>query len=176
MNIQLVTGIAAAVLAMGAPGIAAAQDAHDRPALQLATNGLELRDVESGETDLIGFGTGQDDTVQFLGRALNEPSGSGMSEECGAGPLGTVDFGDLRAYFKAGEFVGWESTSGFHSKQGIHVGMTSDELMAATDEMEGEETSIGYEWNADGFSGLLTEGGPTGTITTIWAGTTCVMR
>ncbi|RYG82404.1 MAG: hypothetical protein EON59_14205, partial [Alphaproteobacteria bacterium] len=133
MNIKLMTGIAAAVLTTVAPGIAAAQDAHDRPALQLASNGLELRDVESGETDLIGFGTGQDDTVQFLGRALNEPSGSGMSEECGAGPLGTVDFGDLRAYFKAGEFVGWETTSGFHSKQGIHVGMTSDALMAANE-------------------------------------------
>ncbi|RYY29281.1 MAG: hypothetical protein EOP62_00080 [Sphingomonadales bacterium] len=176
MKFKLMGGIAAVALAIGAPGAAAAQDAHARPALQLATNGLELRDVESKESDLIGFGTSQDDTVAFIGRALNGPTASGLSEECGAGPLGTVDFDDVRLYFKAGEFVGWETTSGHYSKQGIHVGMTSDELMAATDEMEGEENSIGYEWTADGFSGLLTEGGPKGVITTIWAGTTCIMR
>lgn len=179
MQIKLMSGIAAALLAITAPGIAGAQDAHDTPILKLAANGLQLKDAESGETDTVGFGTSQDDTIQFIGTALGDPTGSSMNEECGAGPLGQVDFqGDLKLYFKAGEFAGWQvgDGSGFSAANGIRIGMTSDQLMAATQEMEGEESSIGYEWNADGFSGLLTEGGPTGTITDIWAGTTCIMR
>ena len=179
MKFKLMSGIAAAVLAVATPGIAAAQDAHATPALQLAKDGLQLRDMESGQVDTVGFGTSQDDTVQFIITALGDPTGSSMNEECGAGPLGQVDFqGDLKLYFKAGEFAGWEvgDGSGFSAENGIRIGMTSDQLMAATQEMEGEENSIGYEWNADGFSGLLTEGGPAGTITNIWAGTTCIMR
>jgi hypothetical protein len=179
MKFKLMSGIAAAVLAITTPGLSAAQDAHDRPAVRLAADGLKLLDVESGEIDTVGFGTSQDDTVQFIGTALGDPTGSSMNEECGAGALGQVDFqGDLKLYFRAGEFAGWEvgEDSGYSAENGIRVGMTSDQLMAATQEMEGEESSIGYEWNADGFSGLLTEGGPNGAITNIWAGTTCIMR
>ena len=179
MKFKLMGGIAAAMLAIAAPGMSAAQDAHDRPAVRLAADGLKLLDVESGESDTVGFGTSQDDAVQFIGTALGDPTGSSMNEECGAGPLSEVDFqGDLRLYFRAGEFAGWEvrDGSGYSAENGIRIGMTSSELQAATQEMQGEESSIGYEWNADGFSGLLTEGGPDGTITTIWAGTTCIMR
>lgn len=179
MKFRWMVGIAAAVLALSGPTIAGAQDAHDTPILKLASNGLQLKDAESGKVDTVGFGTSQDDTVQFIATALGDPTGSSMNDECGAGPLGQVDFqGDLKLYFKAGAFAGWEvgGGSGFSAENGVRIGMTSDQLMAATREMEGEESSIGYEWNADGFSGLLTQGGPTGTITNIWAGATCIMR
>lgn len=178
MKFKLIAGIAAATLALAAPGISAAQDAHATPILELARDGLHLKDAESGKSDTIGFGTGQDDTVQFVGTALGEPTGTVMDDSCD-GTLNMVDFqGDLRLYFKAGEFAGWEigHDSGFASEQGIRIGMTTDQLRAATHDLRGEESGLGYEWHAGGFSGLFTDGLPAGKITDIWAGQTCIMR
>lgn len=172
MKFKLMGSIAAAALAFATPGIAAAQTVY------LASDGLQIKGSD-GEVETVGWGTSQDDAVQFLSPALGNPTGSDTSSECGAGPLGTVDFGTaMRLYFKAGEFVGWEigEDSEITSQNGVGVGITHSKLQQLSTETEGEETSIGYEFSADEFHGLLTSGDPDGTVTTIWSGTTCIMR
>ena len=76
----------------------------------LVGDGLVLADVESGDADRVGFGTGQDDAVRTVAAALGDPIETGLNEECGAGPLAYVDYqGGLRLYFQAGEFAGWST-------------------------------------------------------------------
>jgi len=135
--------------------------------------------MERGKIDTVGFGTSQDDTVQFISKALGAPAKSDVNSDCDAGPLGEVDFqGPLHLFFKAGEFVGWSVNdgAGFSSANDIQIGMPYTDLTKAAQDVEGEETSLGFEFTADKFHGLLTEGGPNGKITDIWVGTICSMR
>ena len=162
-----------------APQAVFAQDAHDTPILGLAADGVTLTDAESGESGTVGFGTSQDDAVEMVGQALGSPEDSGLNEECGAGPLGYVNFqGGLTLLFAAGEFAGWSVSddSGFATSEGLRVGASWGDLTQMFDEVEGEETSIGYEFTAGGYNGVLTEGGPDGQVATFWAGTSCIFR
>jgi hypothetical protein len=164
--------LAVAALAMAAPAMA--QDAHDRKVLGLASNGVTLTDAESEETDTVGFGTSQDDTVQFVGTALGDPEGSGVNEEC---DLGWVKFqGDLMLYFKAGEFSGWTilGDSGFATPEGLTIGTTWPDMVKMFDETSGEDNDGTYMFEAGGYGGVLTEGGDSGTVKAVWAGTKCV--
>ncbi len=171
--------IAAASAAPAPAPSAAPQDAEATPALALATDGLKLDDVESGKSDTVGFGTSQDDTVSFIGRALGAPTKSALDETCDGGALGTVDFqGGLRLFFKAGNFVGWQvdDESGYKGSNGIALGMRYTDVNKLAREVEGEDSSLGFEFTADGYHGLLTEGGANGKVTTLWAGTICANR
>jgi hypothetical protein len=155
------------------------QDAHDTPALQLAAGGLGLRDMESGDVDTVGFDTDQDTVVEAIGKALGDPTDSGTLDDCGEGALSYVRFqGDVSLYFKAGQFAGWNAgdESGFYTATEIHVGSTHKEVMAASKDFEGEESSLGYEFTADGISGLLSSGDPDGKVTALWSGMTCIAR
>ena len=168
---------AAFALQLGVAAPAAAQDAHARPVVQLDTGGLALVDTESGERSRIGFGTGMDEAVEALAGALGDPEDSGLNEDCDAGALHQVDFdGGLRLFFRAGEFAGWRSEGGWSGANGIRTGISFADLTRLAGEVEGEETSLGAEFSAGGYHGLLTEGGEDGTISTIWAGTICSMR
>lgn len=178
-NVNAVSGNAAAAAAPAPAASDAPQDAEATPALALATDGLKLDDVESGKSDTVGFGTGQDDTVSFISRALGAPTKSALDEACDGGALGTVDFqGGLRLFFKAGDFVGWQvdDESGYKGVNGIALGMRYADVNKLAREVEGEDSSLGHEFTADGYHGLLTEGGPNGVVTTLWAGTICANR
>jgi hypothetical protein len=168
---------AAAVLLLSGPAPVAAQPAHDAPALILATDGLALRDMESDEESRVGFGMDQDDAVSAVGTALGEPESSDVNEDCDAGPLGIVDFqGGMRLFFRAGEFVGWSTQGGWSGANGIRVGLTFEDVAQLAGEVRGEESSLGPEFSADGYSGLLSEAGAEGRVSTLWAGTICSMR
>lgn len=166
------------------PGIslvdsADAQDAHAVPALRLAPNGLALQDMESQATDLIGFGTSQDDTVRFVGTALGEPTASGLNEECPGGAMAWVKFqGGLQLNFRAGEFAGWmvEEESGYSGLNGIRIGMTFGELTRLGREVVGEDSSLGHEFTADGYAGFLSGSANDAQITSIHAGQNCFAR
>lgn len=169
--------LAAATAALLVSAPAAAQPAHDVPSLTLSADGLALRDMESDEESRIGFGMEQDDTVAAVGSVLGEPQSSDVNEDCDAGPLGIVDFqGGMRLFFRAGEFVGWSTQGGWSGANGLRVGMTFEDVTGLAGEVQGEETSLGPEFSADGYSGLLSEAGGEGRVTTLWAGTICSMR
>ena len=168
---------AAVALWLSSAGPSAAQDAHAVPALTLAPDGLVLRDMESDEEGRIGFGMEQDDAVAAVGAALGAPESSDVNEDCDAGTLGIVDFqGGMRLFFRAGEFVGWSTEGGWSGANGIRVGLTFEDVAGLAGEVQGEETSLGPEFNADGYSGLLSEAGGEGRVSTLWAGTICSMR
>lgn len=164
---------------MSLVGAADAQDAHAVPALRLAPSGLALQDMESQATDLIGFGTSQDDTVQFIGTALGAPTGSGLNEECPGGAMAWVKFqGGLQLHFRAGNFVGWmvEEESGYSGLSGIRIGMTFGDLTRLGREVAGEDTSLGHEFTADGYAGFLSGSTNDAQITSIHAGQNCFAR
>ena len=105
------------------------------------------------------------------------------SSDCGAGPSDFANWGPLVLTFRQGEFVAWEmreqpatgprlATAG-----GAAVGSTRSQLRSAFGApVSVEQTSLGTEFNAGGFTGLLDGDTPAAKVTALWAGETCVMR
>lgn len=175
---NILTAVAATALIAGpvsvnahAPIVGAVQAST---AVALASDGVKLR---SG--DVVGFGTSQDDVVQFLTDSLGAPTGSTLNEDCDGGALGSVDYrGGLRLYFKAGKLVGWEAREGsrYATVSGIALGMRYTDVNKLAKDVEAEDSSLGVEFTADGYHGLLSKNDPDGTVTTMWAGTICANR
>jgi len=119
-------------------------------------------------------GEDKDDAFQGDGRSRAARLGDARG---GAGPLAYVGYqGGLRLYFQAGEFAGWEVSegSGYPAGNGLRVGASAAEVREAAPEAEFTETTLGREFAAGGYYGLLGEDGEA--VALLWAGTTCLFR
>jgi hypothetical protein len=160
-------------------GASAANTGTPAPALNLAPDGLTLV-LESGAARQLAFGTPRDAAVRMVTAALGAPVSQGLNEECPAGALESVEFdGGLGLWFSDGDFAGWDLNSRedgrFTTAAGIGLGSTRRQLEDVV-AIEVEDSSLGHEFRAGGFSGLLSALAPTGKITALWAGTTCIFR
>jgi hypothetical protein len=103
-------------------------------------------------------------------------------EECGAGPMEFANWGKVVLMFKGGEFVGWELREASDepwvgTPGGVTIGTPRAELQAALGAApQVRKSSLGAEFNAGGFSGLLSSDKPDAKVTALWAGTNCIMR
>lgn len=159
-----------------APEIGIAERAD--PALAVEGEGLRLFDPASGAARSIGFGMRRDDLLAAL--AFRGPPGLGTNAECGAGPLGYASWPDgLTLYFQEDSFAGWSldgrADGALTTAAGIGPGTTRAALEAAY-AITIEETSLGIEFVAGGFAGLLDGASPNARITDMWAGMNCVFR
>lgn len=148
--------------------------------LSLAPDGLRLVDGDSGKTYPIDFGTPEKDTLDRVVKARGAVVDQGDNDECGAGPLSYANFdGNVALLFQDGKFAGWSLNEGGDTKvttmTGIGLGSTRKALAAAY-ETKVEDSTIGTEFLAGGFSGLLDGKGDAAKITDIWAGVTCIAR
>lgn len=150
------------------------------PLLNLAPDGLTLVDAKSGSARHITFGTPQFEATQSVDTALGNFTGQAENPECGAGPLTSFDYtGGLTLYFQNKRFAGWEldGEGGLTTANGIGIGMTRAALEKAGSVVAmAAESSIGHEFTAGDLSGLLSDLGATGRVTSLWAGTTCIFR
>jgi hypothetical protein len=101
-------------------------------------------------------------------------------EECGAGPLEVTVFDGLSLAAQENKFVGWslDGRGGQplpSSQSGIRIGSTRRSIEKAH-RIVAFESSLGTEFTADGFTGLLSGAGATARVTHLWAGATCIMR
>jgi hypothetical protein len=149
------------------------------PAIQLAPDGLALRQ-DGGDARPLRFGMARDSVTQAVGGAIGAPIEQGDNQECGAGPLSFASFrGGLGLYFQDGKFAGWDidggDGGGFVTAGGIGIGSTRKQLEAAQ-KIRVEDSTLGIEFAAGGLSGLLSMRDPSGEITNMWAGATCIAR
>ncbi|MDV3457598.1 hypothetical protein RZN05_11435 [Sphingomonas sp. HF-S4] len=147
-------------------------------ALNLAPDGLALR--EDVATRPLRFGMARDAVTQAVAGAIGAPIEQGDSQECGAGPLAFASFRDgLGLYFQDGKFAGWDldgrDGGGLVTAEGIGIGSTRKQLEAAR-KATVEDSTLGIEFAAGGISGLLSMRDPSGEITNLWAGATCIAR
>lgn len=172
---------AATPAAPAAPAPAAAPAAPATPAmpLKLALTGEGLTVVaESGSTQLLAFSRDKGQTLITMTRVEPAPGVETVNSECGAGPLTFVEWpGGLTLLFQEDRFAGWTmDKAGLTTMDGIGVGSTRAELLAARPATTVEESTLGTEFAVADMGGLFDGKGPDAKVTHLWAGVTCMFR
>ena len=150
-----------------------------RPKLAVEAEGLRLFVGAGGSARALPFGMARDQLLAPL-ESYRGPADQGTNSECGAGPLDYAVWADgITLYFQEGRFAGWaldQRGEGAHSTpSGIGPGSTRRQLDAAYDAKVSEST-LGTEFSAGGLSGVLNGKGPNASVTSMWAGVSCVFR
>ena len=149
------------------------------PTLLLDKDGILAGGTEESR---IAFGSNSLDTIKRVTPLLGKLYDKDESKECGAGPMEFASWGKVVLMFKEGEFVGWELREASDkpwvgTPGGVTIGSPRSELPAAIGAApKVEKTSLGVEFNAGGFTGLLSSDKPDAKVTALWAGTNCIMR
>ncbi|NMF85626.1 hypothetical protein [Nodosilinea sp. P-1105] len=149
--------------------------------LALSGDGLQLVGDQTGAAVPLPFGADIDFVDDTLTQLLGDPVESGLNEECGSGPQIITQWPNGMVIYEAeGEFIGWgvrpaTDSANLTTMAGIGIGSTLADLEAAYT-VEVFESTLGIEFAAGALAGLLTADAPDGTITDLWAGTTCIFR
>ena len=128
-----------------------------------------------GSQQRIDFGRAKIGVVDAVSRLLGRgPTDEFFIEECGAGPVTAVSWGDdLKLNFIDGALRGWVMQSDvLRSENGLRVGQTRSALEAAGI-ADFENTSIGVEFGSEGVFGLLNAQNE---LAYVWSGATCFFR
>lgn len=149
------------------------------PAVNLAPDGLSLV-LPTGATRHATFGMPRDGVTRMIAAALGGAIEEGDDQECGAGALSFASFrGGLGLYFQDNKFVGWDldgrDGGNFATAAGVGIGSTRKQLESAT-AIKVADSTLGIEFSAGDLSGLLSSREPTGEVTNLWAGATCIAR
>jgi hypothetical protein len=166
-----------------APAPAPAQpprDAAQTPGLAVEGEGLRLFNRTTGAATPIAFGRPQDEVLRVLEQLLG-PAEHGENAECGAGPVQFATWPDgLSLTFQNQQFAGWglgRRTAGRHSTAaGIGPGSTRQAMEAVYADVSVMQSSLGEEFSAGGFFGVLDGPGQNAKITDMWAGVACIAR
>ena len=164
------------------PGrIAAAGDVIPGQEVMLERVGLAVGVIQLHPGQLYEFGRPQAEIVAMATNLRGAPTGSGRTEECGAGPIDHVDFGNLRVNFQNGRFVGWDASPGtprLRDEWSFGIGSPRDEIenVVGDGPARVERTTLGIEFESNGYHGLLSSDRPDARVTDLWAGLVCVHR
>ena len=162
--------------------IATTEPAPDDPATTTADAvSLEADGLQAQES--FAFDDAEQETVTAAVEAVlgTPPTAQESQMECGPGPLDSAGWDGLDLYFLDGTLVGWyldqPPPAGVQTAGDVQLGATTlADLRAAFDDVTAEESTLGYEFTADGMSGILSSDDASGTVEVIWAGATCVAR
>lgn len=140
--------------------------------------GLRLFDPGTKATAQVAFGRSKTDVLALLAR-LRGPSENGTTEDCG--DLYFANWPDgLNLVFENDLFAGWgldrRAAGVFASASDIGPGSTRDQLNTAHPDVQVENSSVGVEFEAAGFAGVLDGARKNSKITDMWAGTVCIAR
>ncbi len=140
--------------------------------------GLRLFDPKTKAAAQIAFGSSRTDVLALLAR-LRGPSDNGTTEDCGG--LDYANWPDgLNLVFENDHFAGWgldrRAAGIFASVSDIGPGSTRDQLNTAHADVHVENSSVGVEFEAAGFAGVLDGPKKSAKITDMWAGTVCIAR
>lgn len=152
--------------------------------LALSNDGLIATVAETGAVQPLPFRRPKGQILVTMTRAELSRGKESVNAECGAGPLTFVEWPDgLSLLFQDDRFVGWsadERSGGTLSfTNGVGIGSTRAELVAAFPGTKVEETTLGVEFTLPGggpVGGLLNGRDQAATITDLWAGVTCMFR
>ena len=149
--------------------------------LALDEGGFKLADVQTGSIKDLPFEAESDRVHQVVTQALGEPTETGDTPECPAGPLTISTWPNgLSLNTVDDKFVGWSVRSNPESETlttigGVGLGTALSDLEAVY-EVEVFDSSLGVEFTVGQMSGLLSSKEADGVITNLWAGTNCIFR
>jgi hypothetical protein len=140
--------------------------------------GLRLFDPKTKAAAQIAFGWSKTDVLAVLLR-LRGPSDNGTIEDCG--DLYYAKWPDgLNLVFENDRFAGWgldrRAAGVFASASGIGPGSTRNQLNTAHADVQVEDSSLGVEFEAAGYAGVLDGPKKSAKITDMWAGKVCIAR
>lgn len=149
------------------------------PVLAVDGEGLRLFDRDTGSARVLAFGQARAAVLGPL-ETLRGPAGTGINQDCGAGPVAYANWPDgLSLVFQDGRFAGWgldgRAAGAITTAAGIGPGSTRAQLADAY-AVAVERSSLGTEFMAGGISGVLDGAGTRAKITDMWAGVSCVAR
>ncbi len=148
------------------------------PGLALDPEGLDILDPDATTTELLAFGDDQGGVIAgleaVLGSADQIAEGTG---ECpnGQATVATWDETIMVDFDADGRFLSWLLLPGSELTTKDDVGIGSP-VSALGDVTFFEDSTLGDEFQADGFGGLATGPGPDATIDRLWAGEVCSFR
>jgi hypothetical protein len=150
-----------------------------RALLALSGDGLMLVNSESGSTRPVSFGTDAATAIAMLSAAVGEVVERGTNEECGAGPVEYLSFGNgLQIVVQKDQFLGWTvrpRADTLRTMSNVGLGTTRAELESVYAAQIAPST-LGMEFMAGGLQGILESGAASARITDLWAGLACVAR
>lgn len=138
--------------------------------------GLTILPRGTGPAKTVRFGESQAPTIAAISQVLGKPAQEGTNADCPSGPVQFATWSKgLSANFEGGKFVGWAGAVDQKTARGIGFGSSKADLAAAYHPTF-EQTSLGYEFTADGITGVLESDAADAAITDLWAGMSCVAR
>ncbi len=160
---------------------AAPPAAADQPRLAVDPEGLRWFLPPNGSARPLPFGTSQADLLASLERVRGRAA-QGTNADCGAGPAQYANWADgLSIVFQNGRFAGWgldgRAAGAIATADGIGPGATRAQLDEAIGPpLAVRKSSLGTEFSAGAYHGLLDGSGADARITDMWAGVSCVAR
>lgn len=138
--------------------------------------GLTVSSPGAGPEKALRYGESQAATIAAVSQVLGKPEQEGTNNDCPSGPVQFATWSKgLSTNFEGGKFVGWAGAVDQKTARGIGFGSSRADLVAAYHPTF-EQTSLGYEFTADGISGVLESDAGDAAITDLWAGVSCVAR
>lgn len=150
------------------------------PRLAVDGEGLRLFDPTTTSASPVAFGRPQAAVIATIER-FRGAAEQGVNQDCGAGPVDYASWPDgLSLVFQHDRFVGWgldrRAAGTITTASSIGPGSTRAELESAYANVVVHRTSLGNEFTAGGFSGVIDGSTATSPITDMWAGTNCAAR
>jgi hypothetical protein len=146
------------------------------PQLVIEGSGLSLTSAAAAKDQKLRFGDDQKRTIAMISTAMGKPAQQGTNADCPSGPVQFASWSKgLTANFQDAKFVGWSGAVDLKTAKGIGFGSSRKDLVKAY-HPSFEQSSLGYEFLADGISGVLESDAPDAAIADLWAGMSCVAR
>ena len=167
--------------AVAGGGRAAPAASADEPMLAIDPEGLRWFLPPNGSARPLAFGMAQKDLLASLER-VRGAAAQGTNSDCGAGPVQYANWADgLSIVFQNGRFAGWgldgRAAGALATADGIGPGATRAQLDDAIGPpVQVRQSSLGTEFSAGAYHGLLDGPGANARITDMWAGVSCVAR
>jgi len=148
--------------------------------LAVESEGIRFYNPVTTVATPIPFGQPQSEALEALER-VRGPADMGTNEDCGAGPVQYASWPDgLSLVFQRNRFVGWgldgRAAGAISTAGSIGPGSTREALDGTYGNVEVRKTTLGNEFSAGGFFGLLDGPNATSKISDMWAGVSCVAR
>ena len=158
--------------------------ANENPETIVAADGLQLRAAGEEEIISLPFGTPMEKAVSAVSMQTDMDGIASANDECGAGPMRFVTFGDLKLNFQDDTFVGWfiDGPSPIvKTPEAVGIGSIRDTAVAQMPIMMQPDSTLGIEFlsvrGTDGFiGGFLSGTDGNAVVESLYAGTNCFFR
>ncbi|MEM8919200.1 MAG: hypothetical protein AAGE37_10100 [Pseudomonadota bacterium] len=158
--------------------------ALQKPETIVAADGLRLRSAGSDQQVSLPFGTLQEKAVSAVGAHTAMEGVSADNDECGAGPMQFVAFGDLTLNFQEDAFVGWfvdGASPLVKTPEAVGIGSIRETAEAQMPVVLQPHSTLGNEFLSErgdeGFiGGFLSGTEGNAVVESLYAGTNCFFR